>query len=234
MSDPFLGVHAQNRRSFWQHCSRWPKCVFTNHKFFFISRKDEIEMSDSSYYPFLGTVATSGVFSFFFKHAQASKHSGTKTSSGVPPPGRSIGKHSRKNGFRHMRATISSRWVQAAIQSDYWSRRYWIFTYWSARGGKPLLVFVPLCLLACALFEKKRRKPPRWPQFREKGNTYLFCPTALLTCLCFQKGKCQCSGTELVSICAQTPWWWFTCRHEILYTLSKSMTFFILFTHITF
>ena len=36
----------------------------------------------------------------------------------------------------------------------------------------PLLVFVPLCLLACARFEKKKgRKPPSWPQFREKGNT---------------------------------------------------------------
>ena len=39
-----------------------------------------------AYYPFLGTVATSGVFSFFFSNrAQASKHSGTKTSSGFPP-----------------------------------------------------------------------------------------------------------------------------------------------------
>ncbi len=39
------------------------------------------------YYPLLGTVATSGVFSFFLfsNRAQASKHSGTKTSSGIPP-----------------------------------------------------------------------------------------------------------------------------------------------------
>ena len=38
------------------------------------------------YYPFLGTVATPGVFSFFFSNrVQASKHSGTKTSSGFPP-----------------------------------------------------------------------------------------------------------------------------------------------------
>jgi hypothetical protein len=43
--------------------------------------------NNHTYYPFLGTVAPRGFSPFFFfsNRAQASKHSGTKTSSGFPP-----------------------------------------------------------------------------------------------------------------------------------------------------
>jgi hypothetical protein len=98
------------------------------------------------------------LFLFFFKRTQARTQL-HKDKQRRSPPGQSIGKYSRKNGFRRMRATITSMWVQTAIQSeDHWSRRYWICTYWSDRGGKPLLVFVPLCLIACARFEKKKKE----------------------------------------------------------------------------
>ena len=44
----------------------------------------------------------------------------------------------------------------------------WIFTYWLARGGTPLLVFVPLCLLACARLKKKKGENPRGGHSSEK------------------------------------------------------------------
>ena len=41
-----------------------------------------------------------------------------------------------------------------------------IYTYWSARGGKPLLVFA-----CCTRVWKKKKKKPWVARFRENGNT---------------------------------------------------------------
>jgi hypothetical protein len=67
----------------------WPakKIYMRRQEDIFFSSTTDFKSIALLYYPFLGTLATSGVFSFFFfsNSVQASKHSGTKTSSGFPP-----------------------------------------------------------------------------------------------------------------------------------------------------
>jgi hypothetical protein len=115
-------------------------------------------------------------FLFFQTGAQASKHSGHKDKQRLSPPGRSIGKYSISPGrwlSPHARVNqlqVGSRGdpiqpLVAEILNIY---------LLIGQGGKAAACLCGRCVCWLAREfgrKKQKKKPPRWPRFRENGNT---------------------------------------------------------------